>query len=61
MKWLILGMLALGLACLGFGVWDTQQGASADERVGGVLPILLGASIIVVDLVVAFIWLFAQA
>jgi hypothetical protein len=57
MKLLILGMMALGLACLGFGAFCTQSGASDDERVDRALPFLPGAGIIIV----AFVWLVARA
>lgn len=61
MKWLILGLLALGLTLTGFGFSITQGSGSADERVGGTLPILLGGAIIIGAVVGAFVWVVFRA
>lgn len=60
MKWFLAVLLVLGLALTGWGVAITNGPGSADERVGGAFPVLVGLGFIALDIIIAFVWLVAR-
>ena len=48
-------LFALAMFLLAWRI-DSKPGASADERVGAVIPALAGAACIVLDSILFFVW-----
>ncbi|MCJ2088353.1 hypothetical protein MKK88_20530 [Methylobacterium sp. E-005] len=61
MKWLLAILLSLGIALIAWGTAITNGQGSADERVAGSVPILLGIGFVLLDIAVAFVWLVVRA
>ncbi|GJE37859.1 hypothetical protein [Methylobacterium persicinum] len=61
MKWFLSGVLICGLALMAWGNSISNGPGSADERIAGAIPVLLGAGFIALDVVVAFVWLIFRA
>ncbi|MCJ2019586.1 hypothetical protein MKK84_19470 [Methylobacterium sp. E-065] len=61
MKWLLDILLALGIALIAWGTAITNGPGSADERVAGSVPILAGIGFVLLDFVIAFVWLVVRA
>ncbi|AWV18809.1 hypothetical protein A3862_27405 [Methylobacterium sp. XJLW] len=57
MKWLIGILFALSLAMIWWGFRITDGPGSADERVGGSIPVLLGGVLLVFDAALTLTWL----
>ena len=56
MTWFLAGLFALGCILAAWGIVVADYGASADERIAGAFPILIGLGLIGLDVVVAFFW-----
>lgn len=61
MKWLLVILLALGIALIAWGTAITNGPGSADERVAGAVPVLAGVGFVALDFVVALVWLIVRA
>jgi len=61
MKWLLVALVAIGIALIAWGVAITSGPGSADERVAGALPVLFGIGFIVLAVVIAFAWVVIRA
>ena len=61
MKWFLAALLLLGAGLTCWGALITNGRGSADERVGGVIPVIAGIGFIVLALIIAGVWIFVRA
>ncbi|GJE13996.1 hypothetical protein [Methylobacterium longum] len=61
MKWLLAVLLILGAGLIAWGLVITSGRGSADERVGGAIPIMAGVGFIVLALIITGVWTFVRA
>lgn len=61
MKPLLAGMILLGIALITWGVIVTNGRGSADARMAGAFPILVGLGFITLGIVIVFAWLLIRA
>lgn len=60
MTWTVIVLFALAFALIAWGRWTRVSGRSADERAGSDLPYLLGAALLVIDVLLLAGWALAR-
>jgi len=57
MKWFLAALFVLGVSLIAWGSAITNGPGSADERVAGAFPVLIGVGFLVTDFIIALAWL----
>lgn len=60
MKWLVIGLFVLAALLFALGRWTRVTGRSPDERAGSDIPYLLGAIVLVLDIILLAGWAFVH-
>ncbi|MEH3063826.1 MAG: hypothetical protein PGN33_14155 [Methylobacterium radiotolerans] len=57
MRWLLIPTFVIGAGLIGIGIYELLTGLSSDERMGGVIPAVIGSGLLIFDVIVAFGWM----